>query len=221
MNKPLLIATLLLFVTGRPAWAKEEKKILPPKQIVTDGKVFKYNPAWKDKETYLEVNCDDDAEQEIVISFLGTYKPPSEESRLDKNETFLPPGQELIILENYAFYQIYDKDAGGHYQLLKTIHAMDQLGEVKVLRLENTKTIALAFLSPGGENYTDLSIYQWQEGGYRLLLNDGGSLGIELDLAGHPATIRILRKQGADVFVWDPEKKSFVLSGYRTPKDSY
>lgn len=213
MNRHLLTIALFFLITAGAALAQEEKKVSPPKQISLDGKTFKYNPAWQDKETYLEVNCDEDPDKEIIISFLATYRPPSKESRENKRETFLPPERELALLENYAFYQIYDKDPGGYYQPVKTIHAMDQLGEVKISRLENTTTNALAFLSPGGEHYTDLAIYQWQDEGYRLLFNDGGSQGVELDTDSLPVTIRIPRDEGADIFTWDAASKSFVRSG--------
>lgn len=203
MMKKNIFLLCALFLAGPLAYGQTpDRKVAPPKQIDHDERTLKYNSAWQDEETYLEADLDDDPEKEIIISFVATYKPPAEPLD-EKGPSYMPKKRELPILQNYAFTQIYDMDPGGHYKLVKTFSGMDRLGKVEILALSESGPKALALFSPGGERYVDLSIYQWHEGGYRLLFNKGSSDGIEVDAKEKPVTIRAGKNR--DIAVWDTD----------------
>ena len=82
---------------------------------------------------------------------------------------------------------------------------MDRLGKVEIFSLDKNKPNAIAILSPGGEHYTDLSIYQWSQGGYRLIFNQGTNQEIMIDKKEIPAVLRI----GTQIFSWDPTTNTF------------
>lgn len=193
-----------------------EHKVNPPSKIEYDGEKLFYNPAWKENEIYIEANLDDDPEKEVLIGFVATYTPTTDnalgsdggsaalssyeqKNKLNEKETVEP-------IQNHAFYQIYKKGPGGSYDLIKTIAGMDQIGKVEILQLDDNKPVAIAVLSPGGEHYLDLSIYQWRDGGYRPIFNNAGSSGIEIDPKNKPVTVRIGK---TDTFAWDSQSKSF------------
>jgi hypothetical protein len=208
MMKKLIFSFCALFLLVIPLAHAQilVRKVTPPKQIDHDERTLNYNLAWQDEETYCEADLDDDPENEIIISFVATYKPKIEPLE-DKKQTYLPPKKELPILQNYAFTQIYDRDAGGHYKLVKTFTGMDRLGKVEILNLNDKGPKAIALFSPGGERYVDLSIYQWHEGGYRLLFNKGSSDGIEVDSKEKPVVIRIGKNQ--DITIWNTDCECF------------
>ena len=82
---------------------------------------------------------------------------------------------------------------------------MDRLGKVEIFSLGKNKPNVLAFLSPGGEHYTDISIYQWDQGGYRLIFNQGTDQEIVIDKKETPAVLHI----GAQILSWDPPTNTF------------
>lgn len=210
-TKQILTWGFLLFSLCRLSAAGEPtKKITPPRRIEYDGKILRYNPAWKDKEIYMETNLDAAPGDEILISFIATYAPQSELVREKEGDPLTLEKKELPILENYAFYQIYTKGAGSHWALTKTIHGMDQLGEVKTATLDKNKPKAIIFLNPGGENYTDLSVYQWRQGGYRLLFNTGSSRGITINAQETPLTIRLAQNSPQEeIWQWESGSDQF------------
>jgi|GEM_PF-986162 len=220
----IFISVLLIFLScfACSASASENmtgNKVTPPDQIEYDGTLLKYNRTWKDKEIYLEVNLDDDNEKEVLISFVGTYYPyTSNELKSDgEAEKVKKHNEQILPIENHSFYQIYDKGSRDDYKLVKTFNGMDQLGRIEIFSLTQGKPPAIAVFNPCGANSTDLSIYQYREGGYRLLFNETSSSQIRIDSQEDPVTITIGaidEKNPASsnsVFIWDTQKESFVL----------
>jgi hypothetical protein len=206
MKKHLFLFFIsFLFLTNTAVGERTVKKVTPPGKIEYNDKILTYNPVWKDQETYLEADLDNDADKEVIISFVASYKPLSGVVSDRGPETFSAPKKEIPLIENYSFYQIYDLGPDGHYQLVKTITGMDQLGKVEIITLDKNKPKAVVFLSPGGEHYIDLSVYQWKEGGYRLIFNRGSNQEIEFDPNQSPVTLRI----GEETFGWDSEINTF------------
>lgn len=197
MKKKLLFISLAFVIAlGRYAYALEkEKEVVPPRTLEYDNKIFKTLAAWKDSSIYLEADLDDEPGNEVILGFIATYKPESEEEE-DKVPFALPKKKEIVPVENHAFYQIYKKTLDGRFHAVKTISGMDQLGKVEVISLDAQGHKALAVFGLGGEHYTDLSIYQWKDGGYRLVFNEGSSQAITIDAEQKPPRIRI----GADEF---------------------
>lgn len=181
-----------------------EKKVSPPTRLFYDEQSLRYNPAWKPQETYLETNLDNDADKEVILGFIASTKPTPErddemKSPLDKVKRDIP------VEQNYAFYQIYDRDAGGRYQCVKTIHGMDRLGTAGEVLLEEKQPSALVILSPGGENYTNVVVLRWQEGGYRTLLDVGDNGEAAVLSSKNPVLIRL----GPTTWGWNDVKKMF------------
>lgn len=208
ITNKLLLSILVLTIPCAAVFAQpQKKKIEPPQKIEYEGDLLSYNPSWKNKEIYLEANLENNPQPEIIIGFVATYKPPvSAKKREDIEQSYLPQKKEIAILQNHAFYQVYHKGAGGRYELSKIFSGMDRLGEVKIIALGEKGPNAIALLSPGGENYLELEIYQWKDGGYRLLFNRGSSHGIEIDSRKNPVLIRI----GEETFSWSPQDNTFV-----------
>jgi hypothetical protein len=207
-------AVLIFFLFGVLSASPENipNKAIPPNQIEYDNVLLEYNKAWKDKEIYLEINLDNDNEKEILISFVSTYYPyTSNELKSDgEAESVKKQNEQLQPIENHAFYQIYDKGSQGDYKLVKTFSGMDQLGRIEIFSLAQGKPPAIAILNPCGANSTDLSIYQYQEGGYRMLFNETSSSEIRVETQENPIAIYIgTPESSGSVFVWNATKESF------------
>ena len=196
--------------------APEERKVAPPKQLDYGELTLKYNPAWKNKEIYLEVNLNEDAEKEIILGFVASYWPSlSSDLKSDGLPVASSKQKQLPPIENHAFYQIYHRSPRGSYELIKTFTGMDQLGKIEIIKLGEKEPPAIVLFNPGGENYIDLSIYQWREGGFRLLFNDGSSSKITLNTNEKPIAVHVERSSeegtgsNEDIFAWDDSTKSF------------
>ena len=211
-KKFLFISLAFIIVLCRYAYAqpKENRKALPPRTLEYENKTFKILPVWKDSSIYLEADLDDEPGNEVIIGFIATYKPESEDNEEDKVPFAPPKKREIIPVENHAFYQLYKKMLDGRFHAVKTISGMDQLGKVELIRLDEQGHKALAIFSLGGEHYTDLSIYQWKNGGYRLVFNFGGSQAISIDAEKKPAIIRIGAYGDKEkTFIWDLSRDEF------------
>ena len=212
MKKKLLFISLASVISlGSLAYAQsKEKEVMPPRRLEYDNKTFKTLPAWKDSSIYLEANLDDEPGNEVILGFIATYKPESEEPEEDKVPFALQKKKEIVPVENHAFYQIYKKTLDGRFHAVKTISGMDQLGKMEVIGLDAQGHKALAIFGLGGEHYTDLSIYQWKNGGYRLVFNEGSSLVITIDAQQKPAVIRIGASGDKEkTFIWDLSRDGF------------
>ncbi len=199
----LLILTAFLGVCAAgaaPAEEAPEDAISAPPKTWHEGRNWTHDPVWKDEEIYLEADLDQDGEEEVVIGYVGFYKPPRKES--EGPRMFELPKKEIPIIEHRVFYKIFDKDAGGHWECVRTLTGLERPGKVHIVKLPESDTPGLLIISGGGEKYKDISLYRWQEGGYRLLDNHGTSQ--TLSVHAEPA-LRI--QEGDAVFVWDPEKK--------------
>jgi len=212
-KKLLLISLAFVIALGRYAYAqsKENPKVLPPHTLEYDNKTFRTLPGWKDSDIYLEANLDDEPGYEVILGFIATYKPESqEEENEDKVPFAIPKKREIVPVENHAFYQIYKKTLDGNFRAIKTISGMDQLGRVEIISLDAQGHKALAIFGPGGEHYTDLSIYQWKEGGYRLVFNEGSSQAITINAGQKPAVIRIGASGDKEkAFIWNSVRDGF------------
>jgi hypothetical protein len=214
MNKRLLLISLAFIITLAEypsAYAQQKKKeAVPPRKLEYDNKTFKTLPVWQDSNTYLEADLDDEPGYEVILGFIATYKPESEEVEEDKVPFAITKKKEIVPVENHAFYQIYKKTLDGRFHAVKTISGMDQLGKVEVINLDTQGHKALAIFSLGGEHYTDLSIYLWKDGGYRLVFNEGSSQAITIDAQQKPARIRINASDDKKkTFVWDQNRDGF------------
>ncbi|MDD5018844.1 MAG: hypothetical protein WC436_06100 [Candidatus Babeliales bacterium] len=199
----LSLGTGFLLAAARPCLAAP--KVAAPKKIEYDGRLLTYNPAWKNEEIYLESNLDDDPDAEIVISFVAMYVTEHEMPEQENKTPFSISQKELLPVYNYMFYQVYDMGADKDYHLARTFTGMDRPGRVTVIPLEEGRPPAMIFVSPGGERYQDVTVYQWREGGYRQLFNRGTSRDVSIVTdTGSPRIIL-----GEDVFAWNQEKQHF------------
>jgi hypothetical protein len=185
-----------------------DKKVTPPKTIAYQDKELRYDPTEQNQETYLEENLDDDPEPEVIISFAASYKPPSPvEPREDVKPLTAAP-RVIPIIEHYTFFQVYDSEAGGLYRLVKTLNGMGRIGTVTLVRPKPGSLPVMVFVSPGGETYADVSVYQWRNDGFRRLLNEGGKLRtISLDTTSAPPSLQVENRR----YAWDDAQKTFVL----------
>ena len=72
MKKTTINFSILLFFMTTLAWAQTEiRKVTPPRKIEYENKTLTYDPAWKDQETNIEADIDNDADKEIIISFVA------------------------------------------------------------------------------------------------------------------------------------------------------
>lgn len=202
---------LLVFLCGfafLPQLARaSENTLTPPKTITHEGKELRYDPAEKEQETYLATNLDDDPEPEVIISFAASYKPRSPQEAREDVTPLAVQKKVIPVIEHYTFFQIYDAVAGGRYRLAKTLTGMDRIGTVTLLYPEPEEPPVMVFVSPGGEAYADVSVYQWRNHGYRRLLNEGGKLEtISLDAASQPPSLQIEERR----YAWDDRQKTFV-----------
>jgi len=212
MKKTLLFISLA-FVISLNCYAYAQQKAreaAPPRALEYDNKTFKTLIVWQDNSIYLEANLDDDPGYEVILGFIATYKPESEAADEDKIPFAIPKKSEIIPVENHAFYQIYKKTLDGRFHAVKTISGMDQLGKMEVIELDAQGRKALAISGIGGEHYTDLSIYQWRDGGYRLIFNESSSQAITIDTEQKPVRVRVGEPDNKDkTFIWDQNSDGF------------
>ncbi len=201
----------LVFFCARPQPCQAGSKIEPPKKIDYEGALLSYNPSWKDEETYLETNLDEDPEPEVIISFVAMYITESKKTKEDP-KPFTVAEKELLPVYNYVFYQIYDLGPDKNYRLTRTFTGMDRPGQVYVIPLENGKPPAVVFVSPGGTHYKDIIAYRWQEGGYRQIFEHGTSGDVAVVTTPGKAEIVL----GKDTYVWKTEKGRFELKSAQT-----
>ncbi len=207
--RKILILTLLVVFYAQASSIAAYKEVTAPKRIERDGQQLLYNPSWKDKEIYIETNLDDDPENEIIIGFVAGYKEEIEPQKEDDIErTYFQKQKEIPLIQNFAFYQIYDKMPGGYFKNIKTINGMDRLGKIEIVKLNEEDPPAIFILSPGGENYLDLSVYQWRNGGYTLIFNKGSSNGVGYGKNDTSFSIVIGNKETKqDTYIWNTQKK--------------
>ena len=181
-----------------------DNKVAPPSHISYDERDLRYNPDWKTKEVYLQGDLDDKPGAETAITFIASFKP-KHETNDEKKDPFDMAKPVIPIVQNYAFAQIYRQDAGGHYECVKTINGMDRPQTLRLLEIDGKKPTALAVISPGGENYTNIIVLRWQNGGYRTLLDESGSGKAEILSDKNPVSLKI----GEKTWRWDGEKNRF------------
>ncbi|MFA5038784.1 MAG: hypothetical protein WC732_03800 [Candidatus Omnitrophota bacterium] len=212
MKKSLLLGSILLALAliTPDVFSKETRQIQPPKKIEYDGLLLAYNPAWKDEETYVEANLDNDPEPEIVISFVAFYKTEPEKKERE-TAIFVPEKQELLPVYNYVFYQIYDLGPDKKYALTKTLTGMDRPGQIQLFQPEQEKPPAIVFISPGGAHYKDVLVLRWQEGGYRHIFNQDTRGEVEVG----PAGIRL----GEQLYIWNARTGNLERQKDETAKD--
>ncbi|MBI5873633.1 MAG: hypothetical protein HZB36_05770 [Candidatus Omnitrophica bacterium] len=192
-----------------------KKPVEPPKKIYYDSKPFVHNPAWENNQIYIEANLDLDPEKEIVIGFMGTYKPKDEVSGEESLQAYYMRKKNYIpIIQNLAFYQIYDKKSSGFYEAVKTITGADQIGRVFLVNTGTDDTAAIAILSPTGERAISLEIFQWRQGGYGIVANESAHVpDNNLDSITNSVAF------GSGI-VWEPEKNTIELKEKRwQPED--
>lgn len=207
-----IIAMLIILLTSVVSSAQGNNEITPPKKIYYDNLRLNYNPSWKDEEIYIADNLDNDPEDEVIISFVATYKPLSERRENNKPMVLAMKDQEIPIIHNYIFYQIFDKGLDGYYNLIKTITGMDQMGKIKILTLDDLGPKAIAIFNYGGKTYTDLSIYRFQEGGYRLIFNRGANADITISDDNSAVEIYIQQdEKNRKVYFWNSGTGKFEL----------
>lgn len=189
----------------------KERKISPPKKILYNDKNYYYDPDRQNKETCLETNLDGDEDDEIVIGFMANFKQ-EKEAPAEEPLPFTRQKREIAIIEHQAFYQIYDKGLDGYYEPIKMFTGMDQPGRIELVKLDDNHPRAIAIYSPGGQNFTDLSIYLWKEGGYRLMLNQSGTQKIYVDAISKPVSIKLIKDNQSEtstIFIWDESLEAF------------
>lgn len=187
-----------------PVCAALAQQVTPPKKIEYDGMELTYNPAWRDQETYLEADLDNDPENEIIISFVSMYKTEPERKE-EKNVPYVREKKELLPIYNYVFYQIYDFGPDKNYAPVRTYTGMDRPGSVIIFPVEEEKTPAIAFISPGGDTYKEIRVIQWQDGGYRQILSADTRGEVTIDPEKFPG--EIITKE--EKYVWDVSGKTF------------
>jgi len=164
---------LLISFLGTGAAAAAHNKEVPegilaiPQETWHEGRNWIYDPAFEETDTYLEADLDEDPEEEAVIGYIASYKPPREHR--EGPRMFEIPKKEIPVIEHRVFYRIYDRDAGGHWQCVHTLTGLEQPGKVFAVKLVPGKPKGLLIMSTAGKTYLDIRLYQWREGGYRLL----------------------------------------------------
>jgi hypothetical protein len=186
-NKKQLITFLVILLsiflqTIHPAIAQDAPDI--PKEFKYDNKTYSYIPNWKAYERTLYADLDYDGQNEAVISFVAGAKP---DGWKEGDTIFYMP-----------FYQIYKKK-GKKYTLVNTIAGHQYLGGISAEDFSKDGRKQLVIWSGGGEHYTDIYIYEWREGEYKKIFENGSACEVRLESDKKIPEIWIGREQ------WDKE----------------
>ena len=189
MNKKQLVFLLLSvsLQTTHPAIVQAAPII--PDEFKYEDERYYYDSYWKNDERTLKADLDYDGKDEIVVSFAAGIKVKSLEEG----------GKNLL---DRPFYQIY-KEAGKEYKLVKTIIGNQYLGEISVEDLSKDGRKQLVIWSHGGAHHTDLYIYEWRDGRYKRIFEDGSACEVRLEFDKKIPEIWIGREQ------WDKEGWSY------------
>lgn len=115
------------------------------------------------------------------------------------------------------FYQIYKKTGEG-YKAVKTIMGNQYLGEMSIEDFSKDGRKQLVIWSSGGAHHADLYIYEWLNGDYKRIFEDGSACGIQTDFKATPPMIKIGKEKwntegwsyvdepGWEIWLWDGEK---------------
>jgi len=181
--------------------------ITAPSKTWHEGRNWTYDPVWKDEEVRLISDLDQDGEEEVVIGYVGSYKPPREKK--EGPRMFTIPKEEIPVIEHRVFYKVYDRDAGGHWECVRTLTGLEHPGEARAVTLADDGPPGLLIISGGGERYTSISLYRWQEGGYRLLDNMGVTQPFTVQEKGGRFYLEMTQAPAGDrcALVWDAEAK--------------
>ena len=157
--RKVVILLVLYFCLVLVASAHSENLI--PEQIEWKGKTYSLVPWNDDNKGVRYGDFDGDGSNEAIASFRGI---------ISEQEYPIPQPFHLI-------YKFVDRKP----VLVKTITTInDQLGEVRIIDLDKGGQKEIAIFCHGGAHYTDLSIYTYRLGEYRLIFHDGSACGIEL-----------------------------------------
>jgi len=209
-----------LFFLGIGAAAAGRNEEVPadaiavPRKTWYEGCDWTYDPAFQDGATYLEADLDGDPEDEVVIGYVATYKPPRE--RTQGPRMFEIPQKQIPVIERRVFYKIYDRDAGGHWQCVHTSTGLEEPGKVLAYQLDPGEPTGLLIISTAGKTYLDIRLHQWREGGYRLLASTGISEPYAFSTR-NPAMILLPGTES--VLFWSRKENKFVR--HRVPPASW
>ncbi len=186
----------------------ENRKVTPPATIDYEGKTLYHDTLRQDKDIYLEANIDDDPEPEVILGFTTTYKTPSKIEPREDVELFKVKKREIPLIENHAFFQIYNPGPGGHYKLIKTISGMERLGTVTLITPGQQEPPVIVFISPGADTYADVNVLRWRDHGLQRLLNEGGRPEtILIQAASTPPALEVEKRR----YVWNDAQENFIL----------
>ncbi|MGE5280201.1 MAG: hypothetical protein ACM3L6_05625 [Deltaproteobacteria bacterium] len=208
-RKAFLLACAALpgcFWATPAARGQEEQKIEFPAKTWHEGQTWHRDPAFRDEEIYREADLDADGEKEVVLGYVGSYKPPSEDEKEEGPRMFeLPKQAPPTVVEHRVFYKIFDRDAGGHWECVRTLTGLEHPGEVHVVTLAPGAPAGLLIVSGGGAAYKEIDLYQWQEGGYRLKDSRGTREPVSVETSPE---LRL--RLGDRLLAWDPRTQAWI-----------
>jgi len=207
INAWILSTFLLSCSHSLMAAETEEGRIAYPPKTRYDGRDWIRDTAWQDEEIYVEANLDEDEEKEVVIGYVGFFKPRRE--RKEGPQMFKIPQRDIAVIETRVFYKIFDRDAGGHWECVRTLTGLEHPGEIHIVGLPEGDTPGLLIISGGGKIYKDISLYQWHEGGYRFLGNTGVPSQVKVHKKNHSFCLEIQNSNSNKkcVLLWDGPKR--------------
>ena len=152
------------------------------------GKTYIHSFSYKDAGAMaLRGDLDEDGEDEVVISFVARRLNP---------EIGLPAVPDYL---DRPFYQIYDK-VGEEYKLVATMAGSDfYLGEISIEDFSKNGKKQVVTWGYGGAHCTYICIYQWLDGDYKLIFDNGSPCGIRLKADKEVPELWVGREQ------WDKE----------------
>jgi len=206
----LVLTALWAAVCGNAAAAETpEHPVTIPFKTWYEGRTWRADPTDQEENLYLEADFDGDNETEVVIGYVGSYKPPIEVEKEEGPKMFegTPKTKDIPIIERRVFYKIYDRDAGGQWTCVRTLKGLEHPGEAHAVPIQPDGLPGLLIISPGGENYRDISLYQWREGGYRLLDN----IGIAQPFTVHKDPVFYIALDNTDSIIeWVEEERGLI-----------
>jgi len=139
---------------------------------------FVYEDGFREYETIVKGNLDDDPEEEVVISFCARTK------------------DDMQIATHFC--QVYDPIIGSEnkivYRLAKTICGNMYPGSIELSDLNGDGKNAIIMFSHGGMHGTDIYAYQYQEGDYQKIFDEVSACPIEFEVQQNTAFIKVGRE---------------------------
>ncbi len=166
----IMLSVLAFFLLSLCAFTRQS---IPPQSVFYNLRKYTIVSNRKDYETRFEADLNSDGKNELIWSFQA--EPEKEMDGFPR-----------------AFTLIYEMQ-NGKEKLVKTIMGNMRPEDTRIVDLNKNGFKQLVIFTTGGNHYTNIAIYQYKNGNYEPIFEEGSASGITFDDKANPPIVKIGR----------------------------